>query len=182
MLVKVLSFGSNWWARCGRNKENEHLFTRHAVCYNSTGVRCGRKIRRHWIIAGLVRLNGIHNFDPYLSGGRIGETFVCSDLTQAFGGNRLLCHTKAPENSVPDCYLVVVSSSMHGRVDFTSNVWKSVLSSVIAATQLRETQEVMLLMKPGDWVQTGSGFWQLNVPSTTHEPTGLVRVGERISA
>jgi hypothetical protein len=62
------------------------------------------------------------------------------------------------------------------------SVWKSVLSQVIAASQLREMQEAMLLMRPGDWVQTSTGFWQLIVPSATYEPAGLVRIGERVSA
>lgn len=47
MLVKVLSFGTNWWARFGRDPFDPRRFTRHAAYYNSTGVRCGRKVRRH---------------------------------------------------------------------------------------------------------------------------------------
>jgi hypothetical protein len=38
MLVQVLSFGTNWWARFGRNADDPHRFTRHAAYYNSTGV------------------------------------------------------------------------------------------------------------------------------------------------
>jgi hypothetical protein len=182
MLVKVLNFGTNWWARFGRDAQDMYRFTRHAAYYNSTGVRCGRKVRRHWITSGLLRFNGVGDFNPSLPDRAIGSTFICSDLTHAFGGNRLLFQSKAPKSAVPDCYLVVVSSGAHGRIDFSSGVWKSVLSRVIAASQLRDMQEAMLLMKPGDWVQTSAGFWQLNLPGAGHELAGLVRIGESISA
>ena len=46
MLVKILGFGSNWWARFGRDPQDRYRFTRHAAYFNSTGVRCGNKIRR----------------------------------------------------------------------------------------------------------------------------------------
>jgi hypothetical protein len=182
MLVKVLNFGTNWWARFGRDAEDPYRFSHHAAYYNSTGVRCGGKIRRHWVVSGLLRFNGVGDFNPNLPDRAIGRTFVCSDLTNAFGGNRLLFQSKAPKSAVPDRYLVLVSSCTHGRINFGSSVWKSVLSQVIAASQLREMQEAMLLMNPGDWVQTGTGFWQLNAPSNTHEPAVLVRIGEQLSA
>ena len=182
MLVKVLNFGTNWWARFGRDAEDPHRFTRHAAYYNSTGVRCGGKVRRHWVTSGLVRFNGVGDFNPNLPDRAIGQTFVCSDLTHAFGGNRLLFQNKAPRSAIPDCYLVVVSSDVHGHIDFTSTVWKSVLSKVIAASQLRDKQEAMLLMRAGDWVQTLSGFWQLNVPTAQHGLAALLRIGEQISA
>jgi len=182
MLVKVINFGTNWWARFGRDTEDPHRFTRHAAYYNSTGVPCGGKIRRHWVTSGLIRFNGVGDFNPNLRHHAIGQTFVCSNLTQAFGGNRLLFATKAPTSSIPDFYLVVICSDLHGLTDFTSTVWKSVFSQLIAASQLRHKQEAMLLMRPGEWVQTSKGFWQLNVPCTTREPVGLVRIGEQISA
>jgi len=57
-----------------------------------------------------------------------------------------------------------------------------VFSQVIAVSQLREKQEAMLLMKPSDWVQTSTGFWQLVVPSNADKPGDLVRIGDRTSA
>jgi hypothetical protein len=161
MLVKVLSFGTNWWARFGRDPHDPWRFTRHAAYYNSTGVRCGHKVRRHWIVSGLIRFNGVGDFNPHLPNRSIGHTFRCSDLTVALGGNRLLLDRKAFKSEVPECYLVVVSGDLHGRMDLASNEWKSPSATVIAASQLRDAQETMLLMKPGDWVQTNCGFWQL---------------------
>lgn len=170
MLVKVLNFGTNWWARFGHDPDDPHRFTRHAAYYNSTGVRCGRKVRRHWIVSGLVRFNGVGDFNPHLPNRSIGHTFRCSDLAFAFGGNRLLFERKASESDIPECCLVVVTSGLHGCMDFESREWKSPSTAVIAASQLREAQEAMLLMKPGDWVQTSCGFWQLRT-------TGSVRPG-----
>src|SRR5215467_1196928 len=151
MLVKVLNFGTNWWARFGRDAEDPHRFSRHAAYYNSTGVQCGSKVRRHWITSGLIRFNGVGDFNPNLPDRAIGRTFVCSDVTHAFGGNRLLFERRAAKSTPPDCYLVVVSNDVHGHIDFNSSVWKSVLSRVISASQLREKQEAMLLMRAGDW-------------------------------
>jgi hypothetical protein len=179
MLVKVLNFGTNWWARFGRGANDPYRFSRHAAYYNSTGVRCGSKIRRHWITSGLLRFNGIGDFNPNLPDRSIGKTFRCSDLTQAFGGNRLLFQSKAPRSAIPEWYLVVISSDLHGQVNFSSSAWKSVFSQVIAASQLRDKQEAMLLMKPCDWILTSTGFWQLHVPSATTVPAGLIRIGER---
>jgi len=180
MLVKVLNFGTNWWARFGRDADDPYRFSRHAAYYNSTGVRCGSKVRRHWITSGLLRFNGIGGFNPNIPERAIGRTFVCTDLTQAFGGNRLLFQSRAPKCVAPESYLVVISSDLHGQIELSSSTWKSVFSQVIAASQLRSKQEVMLLMKPGDWIQTSSGFWQLHVPSGAAELPGLVRIGARI--
>jgi hypothetical protein len=66
MLVMVLNFGTNWWARFGRDADDPYRFSRHAAYYNSTGVRCGSKIRRHWIVSGLLRFNGVGDFNPSL--------------------------------------------------------------------------------------------------------------------
>src|SRR5271156_5334219 len=110
MLVNVLSFGTNWWARFGRNPDDPNRFGRGAAYYNSTGVRCGHKVRRHWIVQGLIRFNGVGDFNPHLPDRSIGQTFICSDLTFACGGNRLLFERRAPKAAAPDCYLIAISS------------------------------------------------------------------------
>ena len=66
------------------------------------------------------------------------------------------------ESSIPDWHLVVVSSVVHGPIDFAAPGWRSPQSKVIAASRLRDMQESMLLMKPDDWVRTSCGFWQLS--------------------
>lgn len=176
MLIKILSVGINWWARSAGPVDVAHGCQR--AYYNSTGVRCGGKIRRHWISAGLISFNGVVDFNIEAPEASIGETFVCSDLTAAFGGNRLVVQAEAANSIVPDCYLVVVSSNLHGQIDFTSALQKSAFSQAIAASQLRDQQETMLIMRLGDWVQTSRGFWQLHTPNYAPSSTGLVRIGE----
>lgn len=172
MLVRVLSFGTNWWARYGLDPADRYRYTRHSAYYNSTGVRCGGKIRRHWVVPGLIRFNGAA-FSPHSLNRLIGHTFLCSDLAFAFGGNRLLFETKVAGAMSPDCYLVVVSRDIYGCVNLRSNCWKSEGATVIAASELRDKQEAMLLMKPGDWVQTNCGFWILQVADDTGTKAAL---------
>ena len=180
MMVRVLNLGTNWWTRIGANPAAPVALAANIAYYNSTGVRTGQKVRRHWIVPGLVRFNGVGDISPSHPNRAIGRTFDCSDLTQACGGNRLLFKSKTHRSTVPDCYLVVVSAAVFGRMDFRSPVWKSPLSPVIAASQLREQQEAMLLMKPGHWIQTAHGFWQLSQPRKMRDLPSLVCVGDPV--
>src|SRR5208337_2774241 len=134
MLVQILNFGSNWWARFGSDPADRHRFTRRAAYFNSTGLRFGNKIRRHWIVPGLIRFNGVGDFNPQFPCRSVGAVFECTDLIFAFGGNRVLCQ----------------------RSD-----WKAASVLPIAVSESREKQEAMLLMKPLDWVRTTLGVWQL---------------------
>ncbi|MBZ5574419.1 MAG: hypothetical protein LAO09_21390 [Acidobacteriia bacterium] len=161
MSVKILGFGSNWWARYGRDPNDGYRYTRRAAYYNSAGVRCGQKIKRHWVVSGVIRFNGIGDFDPHFPGRAIGQTFDCSDLVFACGGNRILFVRRTSKPAIPDWYLVVVSSERFGIFDFEDPSWKSESTQSISVSQLREQQEAMLLMKGGEWVRNSSGTWRL---------------------
>ena len=161
MSVKILGFGSNWWTRFGRDPNGACRYTRHAAYYNSAGVRCGQKIKRHWIVPGLVRFNGVGDFDPHFPSRAIGETFWCSDLTLACGGNRILFVRRTPKTTIPDHYLVVVSNERFGIFDFDDPCWRSEITQPISVSQLRERQEAMLLMSEGEWVRSRLGTWHL---------------------
>jgi hypothetical protein len=39
----------------------------------------------------------------------------------------------------------------------------------IAVSQLRDRGEALLLMKPGDWVRTSLGVWQLRMADGRHD-------------
>ena len=182
MLVKVLHFGCNWWARFGSDRTDPLAFTRHAAYYNSTGIQCGSKIRRHWIVPGLIRFNGASDFHPDLPSRSLGHTFLSSDPDFLFGGNRLLLRKKMSDREPPDRYLVVVSRQIHGRMDFASPAWKGPSVVLIAASQLRQVQEAMLLMKPGDWVRTMCGMWQLSVSTSSRFGAALVLIEEQVLA
>jgi hypothetical protein len=161
MSVKILGFGSNWWTRFGHNPSDACRYTRHAAFYNSAGVCCGRRIKRHWIVPGLVRFNGLGDFDPHFASRAIGQTFWCSDLAFAWGGNRILFVRRAAESTTPDHYLVVVSSAHFGIFDFDDPSWKSESTQPISVSQLRQRQEAILLMKKGEWVRSRLGTWRL---------------------
>jgi hypothetical protein len=182
MLVRVLGFGTNWWARFGHAPADPHRFTRHAAYYNSTGIRCGSKVRRHWRVPGLIRFNGAGDFNPHRPESLIGKIFECPGLSFAFGGNRLLLERKAHAATIPDCFLIVVDSVKHGAIDLASNHWHSRDVRVIAASHLRLTQEVMLLMHLGDWIETSWGFWQLQfaLPDNTAPRLELVHDPVRV--
>jgi hypothetical protein len=182
MLVRVLHFGCNWWARFGQDEADPYRYTRHAAYYNSTGISCGGKVRRHWIVPGLVRFNGAGDFNPHFPHRALGHTFLASNLDFLFGGNRLLLKSKLPDSKTPDWYLIVVSQELHSRIDFSSLEWKSPTTRVIAASQLRQTQEAMLLMKPGDWVRTVCGFWRLSTSDCAKAGVQLELLGGQVSA
>jgi len=169
MLVKILGFGSNWWARFGRDPQDRCRYTKHAAYFNSTGVRCGSKMRRYWIVPGLIRFNGVGDFSPQFPSRAVGEVFECTDLVFAHGGNRVLFRRKVAQSCQPDYFLLVVSSRRFGALSFEASEWKSEFLTPIAVSHIGERQEAMLLMKAGDWVRSTLGIWQLRVaPNLRH--------------
>ena len=160
MLVKILSFGCNWWSRFGHDPESRFRYSRHAAYYNSTGVRCGRKIRRHWIVPGLIRFNGTGDFNPHCPHRSVGQVFSCTEPIFAYGGNRVLFERKVKKSEVPDYFLVGMSSERYGRIDFKAD-WKPERCIAIATSDLRGKQEALLLMKSDDWVRSNLGRWRL---------------------
>jgi hypothetical protein len=169
MLVKILGFGSNWWARFGRDPQDRYRFTRRAAYFNSTGLRSGSKVRRYWIVPGLLRFNGVGDFNAKLPNRFIGATFECADVTFAFGGNRLLFVRKIAGCAPPDSYLLALSSERCGAFDCRNPRWKSETVFPIAVSQLQNRGEALLLMRPGDWVRTVLGVWQLRVADGRHD-------------
>jgi hypothetical protein len=165
MLVKILKFGSNWWARFGHDPGDRYRFTRHAAYFNSTGLCSGSKVRRHWIVPGLIRFNGVGDFNPQFPNRSVGVTFECADLVFALGGNRLLFQRKATTSAQPDYFLVVLSADQFGTFDCLARDWKEDSVQAVAVSQSGTRQEAMLLMKPLDWVRTALGYWQLRTGS-----------------
>lgn len=177
MLVMVIGFGSSWWARFGRDRNDPYRFTRHAAYFNSTGVTCGSRIQRYWVVPGLLRFNGIGDFTPDCPNRCVGKTFECADLTFAFGGNRLLFLRKSRDAAAPDYYLVAISGNQHGYFDPTVTAWKSETVIAVAISQFREKCEALLLMQPGDWVKTALGRWQVK-PCGMHNVAALDLLAE----
>src|SRR5258708_22432483 len=107
MLVKVLNYGTNWWARFDSDPNDPHRYTRHAAYYNSTGIQCGNKTRRHWIVPGLIRFNGAGGVNTHLPSRSLGHTFFASRPDFLFGRNPLLFREKMPQSSTPPLHFVV---------------------------------------------------------------------------
>jgi hypothetical protein len=170
MQVKVLSFGSSWWARFGGDLDDRYRFTRRAAYYNSTGLCSGRKMRRYWIVPGLLRFNGVGDFHPHFPDRSIGATFECADLTFACGGNRVLFVRKIRNCPLPDYFLLVLASERCGAFDCRNSGWKSETAVPIAVSQHRDRAEALLLMRVGDWVKTSLGTWQLSAAEMRDHP------------
>src|SRR5216684_1946179 len=181
MLVKILQFGSSWWSKAGPDPEDLHRYTRHAAHYNSTGVRCGsrgQKIRHHWIVPGLLRFNGVGDFNPNFHMRAIGRVFSCDEVTFALGGNRVLAKHKVHHSMTPDYHLVVLSSDRFGTIEWEAGEWRSGGIQIVCISQLREQQEAMLLMRAGDWVRTDRGVWQLQLPDDSANGAALQPVSD----
>jgi hypothetical protein len=163
MSVRILEFGSNWWARFGPDHEDPHRYTRHAAYYNSAGIRCANRIRRHWVLPGLIRFNGVGDFNPHFPGRALGEIFWCADPVFTCGGNRVLFVRRAAKRMVPDRYLLVFSSDRHGALDLDNAGWKSQSIWPISISQLDDRQESLLLMEAEDWLSSTLGLWRLVV-------------------
>jgi hypothetical protein len=170
MRVTVISFGSNWWARFGRDVHDRYRFTRRAAYFNSTGLRSGTKVRRYWIVPGLLRFNGVGDFNPQFPNRSVGATFECADLTFACGGNRLLFVRKIRNCPVPDYFLLALASEHCGPFECRDSGWKSEMVVPIAVSQHGGRAEALLLMRPGDWVKTSLGIWQLRAADRQHHP------------
>src|SRR5581483_12036280 len=123
MRVTVLSFGSNWWAR------SESEISRFAR-YNSSGIECGRKMRRHWMVPGIVRINGKSNFSQWPPQRMVGGSFRASELSFACGGNRLLLVDRSADSRTPEFYLLTICSALHGSLDVFSPSCRSESSIV----------------------------------------------------
>lgn len=161
MLVKILSFGCNWWSRFGRDRGDRLRYTKHAAFYNSAGIRCGNKVRRHWVIPGLLRFNGSGDFNPHFPNRALGRIFSCTEPTFAYGGNRIVLNKAVSGCSTAACYLIALTNERLGAFDFGSATWRSDGVHPIAATQLRDKQEALVLMRVGDWVSSEIGRWRL---------------------
>jgi hypothetical protein len=160
MLVTILDFGSNWWSRFDRDPTDRLRFTRHAAYFNSSGLRCGSKVRRYWIVPGLIRFNGALNVLAHGHTRCIGKIFECAEPTVAYGGNRLFVLRQVSTRHTPDYYLLLVCSERHGPIHFEHG-WKSESTVAIAVSRHKARAEALVLMQAGGWFRTLLGSWQL---------------------
>ena len=96
----------------------------------------------------------------------------------ALGGHRIVFEKKAGKrHGKPHWFLLAISAERFGSVQFERPDWKSEGAQVIAASRLREKQEIMLLMHPGDWIETNLGRWYL-IPVPALETGAALQLAE----
>jgi hypothetical protein len=156
MLVTVTGFGSVWRRRLGKDLNDPMRFAR-AAYFNTTGVMVNGKIRTRPKIVGHARFNGAGGFDPHYPLRMANAVFECAEPCFWEGQNKVLFKRMLPSPLQPDYFLVVARSSEIGRVDVSSNAWRSEGTMLISFSESREAQEAMLLMPSDSWIKTASG-------------------------
>jgi hypothetical protein len=161
MHIRVISFGTNWWAMHSRDTSDPLCFRRNAAYFNASGLMSGRRLRHSSIFPGQIRFNAKSGFDPEFPLCALGKTFLCS-LPRQFGGKMHLLFERRAGEMTPDAYLVTLRSAEHGAIQFAKSDWKSAGVRPISISRRGERYEAMLLFGAEDWVESDLGRWQVD--------------------
>jgi|SRR5271163_1404416 len=159
--IRVISFGTNWWAMRSTDMSDPLCFRRRAAYFNAAAVMCGRRLRHSAVFPGQVRFNAKSGFDPEFPGRVIGKTFLCSGPNQ-FAGRIHLLLMRVEEAALPDAYLVTLNSVDHGSINFNERGWRSSGVLPVSISSRGSKYEAMLLLGAVDWVRTNLGVWQMD--------------------
>jgi hypothetical protein len=162
MRVRVVSFGTNWWAMHSRDLDDPYCFRRRAAWFNSTGIQCGRRLRLCWVFPGQIRFNQTSGFEPEFPFRSVGRTFLCLGPNHLDGRTHLL-FSHLMSDSASDYYLVTLNDGAHGRVSFRSPTWKSAGVQPISVSLRGPRYEAMLLMGAEDSIHTELGRWSVSL-------------------
>jgi hypothetical protein len=161
MYVRVVSFGTNWWAMHSRETSDPFCFRRRAAWFNAAALMSGRRLHHSAVFPDQVRFNSKSGFDPEFPLRAVGKTFVCSEPCQFAGKIHLLFERRAAEIT-PDAYLVTLKSGEHGAIHFAKPGWKSTGVRPISISLRGQRYEAMLLFRDRDWVESDLGRWQVD--------------------
>lgn len=153
MYVRMISFGTNWWAA--------RDYASRPAWFNSTGFRCGSRLRVCALLQGQIRFNQRSGFHPEFPARAIGRTFRCDEPQLYDGRTHMLVTSPAPK-SEPEACLVTVTDCPFGQILFESVSWRSPNVRPISISRRHDRFEAMLLMRPNDWLQTSIGVWRLS--------------------
>lgn len=159
--MRVISFGSNWWAMRSHDASDPFCFQRQAAYFNAAALLYGKRVRHCAAFRGQIRFNARSGFNPEFPTRAIGRTFHCSGPTQMHGKTHLLFSQPAGSES-PDVYLVTLNSSLHGAIPFEDEGWRSDGVQPISISLRGSRYEAMLLMGLADWVTSDMGRWQVD--------------------
>ena len=161
MHVRIISFGTNWWAMHSPDLDDPYCFRRRAAWFNSAGFKCGHRLRLNWIYPGQIRFNLTSGFDPEFRLRAVGKTFWCSGPNRYQGKTHLLI-VRPAKSACPEMYLVTLNDSEHGPIQFGKPGWKTDGVEAISVSVRDTRYEAMLLMTAGSWIQSAWGRWQVS--------------------
>lgn len=162
MHVRIISLGTNWWAMHSPDLSDSHCFRRRAAWFNSTGFKCGHRLRLNWIYPGHIRFNLSSGFDPDFQLRTIGKTFWCIGPNHYLGKAHLLV-LRLAKSACPESYLVTLNDAEHGPIQFGKPGWKSHGVEAISVSLRGQRYEAMFLMAADSWIQGQWGRWQMSV-------------------
>jgi hypothetical protein len=136
-------------------------FRRKAAYYNSTGLMFGQRRRDLFLYRGHIRFNRTSGFDLEYVERISGKTFHTPGPA-VYAGFRNMLFDLPAKGQQPDAYLVTLNHLDHGAIEFGDKLWRSKGMDAIAVSRFHERYEAMLLMRPGDWVRTTLGYWQVS--------------------
>jgi hypothetical protein len=76
MYVRVVSFGTNWWAMHSRETSDPFCFRRRAAWFNAAALMSGRRLHHCAVFPGQVRFNSKSGFDPEFPFARDWQDFL----------------------------------------------------------------------------------------------------------
>jgi hypothetical protein len=158
MYVRVVSFGTNWWAMHSSDTNDPYCFRRRAAWFNAAALMSGRRLHHSAIFPGQVRFNSKSGFDPEFPWRAVGRTFLCSAPRQ-FAGKMHLLFERTAAKVTPDAYLVTLKFAEHGTIQFGKPGWKSAGVSPVSISSRGPRYEAMLLFGEEDWVESDLGRW-----------------------
>lgn len=161
MYIRVVSFGTNWWAMHSRDLDAPLCFRRSAAYFNAAALRFGRRLRHSAAFPGVVRFNAASGFDLEFPKRAIGKTFLCSTPNQ-FAGKTHLVFQRRVGRMTPDAYLVTLRNVEHGTIQFAQPGWKSAGVRPISISLRGQRYEAMLLFGESDWVESDVGRWRID--------------------
>jgi hypothetical protein len=110
MHVRIISLGTNWWTMHSRDLDDPYCFRRRAAWFNSTGLKCGQRLRLNWIYPGQLRFNLTSGFEPEFRLRAIGRTFWCSGPNRYQRKIHLLV-VRPVKSASPEMYLVTLNDA-----------------------------------------------------------------------
>jgi hypothetical protein len=161
MRVRIINFGTNWWAMHSGEISDPLCFVRRAAYFNAAALKSGRRLHHSAIFRGQVRFNSKSGFNPEFRSRAIGKTFVSPGPKQ-FEGRVHLLFERNVNTAQPDAYLVALNSAEHGSIRFDKPGWRSSGVKPISISLRGPRYEAMLLMGAGDWVWSELGKWMVD--------------------